>query len=236
MAQQIIAMGGGGFSMEPDNLALDRYVIAQTGQDHPKVCFLGQASGEAEGYILRFYRAFTSLDCRPEHLSLFTPHTADIEDFIMSQHIIYVGGGNTKSMLALWREWKLDEILLKAANNGTVLAGISAGAICWFEAGTTDSIPGKLTVLRCLGYLKGSCSPHYDGEVQRRPTLHRVVASGEIMPGYAFDDGAAGHFVDGTLKHVVSSRPQAKGYRVERVDSQALESVLETRYLLENLG
>src|SRR5262249_8493849 len=127
--QQIIAMGGGGFSMEPDNLALDRYVIQQTGVERPKVCFLGQASGEARDYIINFYKAFTELNCIPSTLSLFQPHTADLAGFLMSQQIIYVGGGNTKSMLALWREWKLDAILLEAANNGTVLAGVSAGAI-----------------------------------------------------------------------------------------------------------
>src|SRR6185295_14542957 len=124
--QHIIAMGGGGFSMEPDNLALDRYVIAQTGKTRPSVCFLSQASGEARDYIINFYRAFNELDCRASHLSMFVPHTADIEGFLTSQDIIYVGGGNTKSMLALWREWDLDLILRMACENGTVLAGVSA--------------------------------------------------------------------------------------------------------------
>lgn len=232
--QQIIAMGGGGFLMEPDNPALDRYVIEQTRQDRPAVCFLSQASAEWPDSIISFYRVFTQLNCFPSHLSLFKPHTAEIEDYLMSQDLIYVGGGNTKSMLALWREWGLDRILKQAAANGTVLTGVSAGAICWFEAGTTDSIPGELTALPCLGYIEGSCSPHYDGEAERRPTFQRMVASGEIAPGYAFDDGAAGHFVDGQLKQVVSSRPGARGYHVERDGSQARESVLETRYLLNS--
>ena len=231
--QQIIAMGGGGFSMEPDNLALDRYILEQTGVEKPRVCFLGQASSEAPGYIVNFYHAFSELDCQPSHLSLFKPHTADIEDFLMSQQVVYVGGGNTKSMLALWREWALDRILRSAAEKGTVLAGLSAGAICWFEEGTTDSVPGELRALPCLGYLKGSCSPHYDGKEERRPNLHRLMAAGEIMPGYAFDDGAAGHFVDGELKCVVSSRPDAKGYRVDLVDGDLVERELDTRYLLE---
>lgn len=231
--QQIIAMGGGGFSMEPDNLALDRYVIEQTGVDRPKVCFLSQASGEARDYIINFYKAFTDLDCRPSHLSLFQPHTNDLTGFLMEQHIIYVGGGNTKSMLALWREWSLDRILLEAGNNGTVLAGISAGAICWFEYSVTDSIPGALTVLPCLGYLSGACTPHYDGEAARRPSLHQAIANDQIIGTYAFDDGAAGHFVDGKLKIVVSSRPNAKGYWVEKVDTEAKETPLETRYLLD---
>lgn len=231
--EQIIALGGGGFSMEPDNLALDRYILAQTTATNPKVCCLGQASAESEDYTLRFYRAFTSLSAHPNHLSLFKPHTADIEDFLLSQNVIYVGGGNTKSMLALWREWNLDSILHKALQNGVILAGISAGSICWFEQGLTDSIPGKLTVLSCLGYLKGSCTPHYDGESARRPTLHQYIESDEILAGYAFDDGCAGHFIDGKLHEVVSSRPNAKGYYVEKRDNKAHEQALNTRYLLK---
>src|SRR5262249_40021418 len=155
--------------------------------------------------------------CRPSWLSLFQPHTSYIESYLMEQDIIYVGGGNTKSMLALWREWKLDTILRKAGDNGTVLAGISAGANCWFECSISDSIPYQWIALPCLGYLKGSCSPHYDGEAERRPVFQRMIGAGEIPSGFAFDDGAAGHFVDGELKGVVSSRPNAKGYRVERV-------------------
>lgn len=229
--QQIIAMGGGGFSMEPDNLALDRYVIAQTSKLNPRVCFLGQAGGESQDYLIRFYKAFSDLGCRPGYLSLFQPHTADLEDFLMEQDIIYVGGGNTKSMLALWRDWGLDRILRKASEHGTVLAGVSAGAICWFEQGLTDSIPGALTALLCLGYLKGSCTPHYDGEAQRRPSLAAMIGGGAMMAGYAFDDGAAGHFVDGVLKGCVSSRPNAKAYWVEPVDGAAGETPLETLYL-----
>ena len=230
--QQIIAMGGGGFSMEPDNLALDRYILQQTTAERPKVCFLSQASCESPDYIINFYRAFTLLGAEPSHLSLFKPHTADIEDFILSQQVIYVGGGNTKSMLALWREWELDRILLKAANEANViLAGISAGAICWFEQATTDSIPGRLTLLRGLGYLEGACSPHYDGEAERRPAYHTLIGSGEIAAGVAFDDGAAGHYVDGALIRVVSSRPNAKGYRVKRTEHGVEEAVLETQYL-----
>lgn len=232
VTQHIIAMGGGGFSMEPDNLALDQYVIEQTGVERPNVCFLPQASGEARDYIINFYKAFTGLDCRPSHLSLFQPHTADIRGFLLEQNVIYVGGGNTKSMLALWREWGLDGILREALEAGVVLAGVSAGAICWFEWCTTDSIPGALTVLPCLGFLPGSCTPHYDGEAERRPTLHHVIAAGDMPAGYAFDDGAAGHFADGELARVVSSRPNSKGYYVECINGAARETALETRYLL----
>ena len=229
--QQIIALGGGGFSVEPENPLLDRYIINQSGKVWPSVCFLPQASGESREYIIKFYTAYNKLDCRASHLSLFEPHTADIEGFLMEQDIIYVGGGNTKSMLALWREWHLDTILLKACRNGTVLAGISAGANCWFEQCTTDSIPGPLTVMDCLGYLAGSCTPHYDGESERKPTVMRVVASGEMVPGFAFDNGAAGHFIDGDLNYCISSRPAAKAYMIDLVDGEVVQTTLDTNYL-----
>ncbi|QPC84364.1 peptidase E [Phototrophicus methaneseepsis] len=232
MALQIIAMGGGGFSMEPDNLALDRYVIQQTDKAQPRVCFLGQASSESQIYIINFYNAFNRLDCKASHLSLFQPHTADIEDFLCSQDIIYVGGGNTRSMLAVWREWGLDTILKTAGANGTVLAGISAGAICWHDYGLTDSIPGRISALKCLGYIEGTCSPHYDGEPERRPAYHEMVRSGEVPAGIALDDGAAVHYMDGERYAVVSSRPDAKGYWLEKQGDTVSETPLETRYLL----
>jgi peptidase E len=229
---QIITMGGGGFSMEPDNLALDRYIVEQSGKPHPKVCLLPQASGESRELILSFYKAFYDLDCRPSWLSFFQPQTADIEGFLMDQDVIYVGGGNTKSMIAIWREWRLNSILRKAGENGTLLAGISAGMNCWFEYALSDSIPGQWIWLPCLGYLAGSCSPHYDGEPGRRPAFERMIGAGEIPDGIALDDGAAGHFVDGQLKQVVSSRPNAKGYQVEKTGDSVRETPLETHYLL----
>jgi dipeptidase E len=236
MALHVVALGGGGFLMEPDNLALDRYLLTQTGQSHPRVAYLPQAAAEHRDMILAFYKAYTSLGAIPSWLSLFQPHTADLESYLCEQDLIFVGGGNTKSMMALWREWGLDRSLRMAGEGGTILAGISAGAICWFDAGTTDSIPGALTTVRGLGYVAGGFSPHYDGEGERRPTTHRMVASGELADAYAMDDGAAGHFVDGVLAEVVSSRPKAQGYRIVRQGDQAVETVLPTRYLLAGTG
>ncbi len=217
--------------MEPDNPLLERYVIEQTGKSRPKVCFLPTASGDADLYVLNFYKAFTALDAVPSYLSLFRPHTADIAGFLMSQDAIYVGGGNTKSMLALWREWQLDVILRQALENGVLLTGLSAGANCWFEYGLTDSIPGNMTALAGLGYLSGSCSPHYDGEAARRPAFQKMIGEGSIPAGIALDDGAGAHYIDGILSHIVTSRPNARGYRVEREDNIAHETALETQYL-----
>jgi dipeptidase E len=228
---QIIAMGGGGFSMEPDNALLDIYFLQQTGKARPKICFIPTASGDSDDYITRFYAAFSKLDCNPSHLSLFKPPTADLESFILEQDAIYVGGGNTRSMLALWREWKLDSFLRKAWETDCVLGGISAGAICWFEQGLTDSIPGKLTPLSCLGFLQGSCAPHYDGEAERRPSFQKLISSKTMKSGIGIDDGAAVHFIGAELKAVVSSRPHVHAYRVCLKDDKIVEEPLPVRHL-----
>ncbi len=225
--RQIIAMGHGGFSLDPENLVLDRYICEQTGKTRPKVCFLPQASGESERYIINFYAAFTRLGAEPSYLSLFRPPTADIASFLLEKDVLYVGGGNTKSMLALWREWGLDAIARQAWEQGIVLAGLSAGAICWFEQGSTDAIPGRLSALGGLGLLPGSCCPHYNGEAERRPSYHRLIAAGEILPGYGVDEGAALHFVDDNLSRVVTSHPDVTAYYVEKVGDEVQERALE---------
>jgi peptidase E len=231
--RQIIAMGGGGFSMEPDNPLLDQFVLEQTGLARPKVCFLPHASDDTLRYIHNFFQAFTRLECRLSSLSLFSPHTSDIRGFLLDQDVIYVGGGNTKSMLALWREWSLDAILREAWEKGVVLAGISAGANCWFEACSTDSFGnGSLRPLNCLGLLPGGFCPHYDGEAQRRPTLQAMVAAREMPDAWACDDGAALHFIDDEMRGAVASRVAARAYRVT-LDPQlgVTETPLATRYL-----
>lgn len=228
---QIIAMGGGGFSMEPENPLLDKYIVEQARKSRPSVCFLPHATDDAVRYVFRFFKAFTQLEVKPTYLSLFTPDTADIESFLMEQDVIYVGGGNTKSMLALWREWSLDKILQKAYENGTVLAGISAGANCWFEQCSTDSIPGRYSMMPCLGIIGGSFCPHYDGEVERRPLLLQMLSEDKIISGYAADDGAAAHFIDGKLAYAVSSRPRSKIYKVGKSGAEVVEEVIETCYL-----
>ena len=218
-------MGGGGFSMEPDNPALDHFVLRLARRENPAVCFLATASGDAESYIENFYAAFRQLPCRPTHAPLFA-RTPDLKTVLLEQDVIYVGGGNTKSMLAVWREWEIPALLRRAWESGTVLAGVSAGAICWFETGVTDSSGTGLYPLQCLGLLPGTCCPHYDGEAERRPALHKLIENGTIDSALALDDGAAAHFINGTLANIVSSRPHARAYRVERVNGHATETVL----------
>ncbi|MFZ4714669.1 MAG: GNAT family N-acetyltransferase [Bacteriovoracaceae bacterium] len=216
MNKQIFAMGGGGFSMERDNPLLDKYVLSLSSKSKPKICFLATASGDAQGYIDRFYNAFKHFNCEPSHLSLFKTQILDFSQFLLSQDIIYVGGGNTKNMLVLWKEWGLDKVLTTAYEKGIVLAGLSAGSICWFEQGMTDSIPGSITKLNCLGLIRGSNCPHYNSELQRRPSYLKMVGENKILGGIATDDGVGLHYVDGHLERVVSSHPDAKAYRLSR--------------------
>jgi dipeptidase E len=228
--RQIIALGGGGFSMEPENPLLDSYILNQSEKENPKICFIPTASGDADNYVERFYDFFKDKKCIPSHLSLFKPPTRDLEGFILEKDIIYVGGGNTKNLLALWKEWGLDTILRKAWDQGIVLAGISAGAICWFEEGLTDSFGDEPAPLTSLGFLKGSVCPHYDGESYRQASYRQFIESNAIKAGFAIDDSVAIHFIDQDIHRIVSSRPTSKAYRVS-YEGTLKEDALPTEYL-----
>jgi dipeptidase E len=232
----IVAMGGGGFSMEPDNPLLDDHILdlARTtrGRQRPRVCFLATASGDTPGYIADFYAAMARRS-EASHLSLFVRTVDDIERHLLDQDVIYVGGGNTENMLAVWRVHGVDRALRAAWESGVVLAGLSAGSLCWFETGTTDSYGAGLAPLSSgLGFLPGSHAPHYDGESTRRPHYQKLIAHGALPAGYAADDGVALVFRGTALDEVVASRPGARAYRVERgPDGRAIETELPTRYL-----
>ncbi|MGD1949390.1 MAG: Type 1 glutamine amidotransferase-like domain-containing protein [Leptolyngbyaceae cyanobacterium] len=238
MASRLIAIGGGGFLMEPENTLLDQYCLDCTGKAVPKVCFMPTASGDLEDFLSRFYTAFSRYSCEPSHLTFFRkPRLGAIplneaEHHLLHQDIIYVGGGNTRAMLAVWREWKIDETLRKAWQSGTLLAGMSAGAICWFDYGGSDSTwVGKLSPLPGLGLIKGSCTPHYDGEPNRRSDFHQLVKNGELPPGVGIDDGAAVLFEGQQVTEVVASRPTATAYQVKLENGQIIEESIKTRYL-----
>jgi peptidase E len=226
-------MGGGGFSMEPGNALLDEFVLSVARAPSPRVCFLPTASGDSELYVARFYRAFSKLDCRPADLQLFQREIDDLEAFLLGQDVIYVGGGNTANLLAVWRVHGVDEILRRAWQEGIVLCGLSAGMNCWFEQSVTDSFDmARLAPLRDgLALLAGSACPHYDGEAERRPTYRRLVAGGELGAGWAADDGAALVFDGEELREVVSSRPNVRAYWVEVAEQRVIESPRSARYL-----
>ena len=227
----IVTMGGGGFSMEPENPLLDEYLLGLTGVARPRVCFVPTASGDSESYVARFTAAFERLDCRPSHLSMFRRDGRDLREFVLEQHLIYVGGGNTANLLAVWRTHGLVDLLREAWARGTVLAGVSAGSLCWFEGGVTDSF-GPLAPLRDgVGFLPGTHCPHYDGEAERRPTYQRLIGEGTLSAGWACDDGAAIRWSGTTFAEAVSSRPEGRVYRVERVGGEVVEEPVEPRRL-----
>ncbi|MDB5321936.1 MAG: peptidase [Phycisphaerales bacterium] len=229
--RHIVAMGGGGFSMEPENPLLDDFILRLTGKRRPRVCFVGTASGDADGYAERFHAAFGNDRALASHLGLFRRTQVDLRAYLMGQDVIYVGGGNTANMLAVWRVHGMDAILRRAWAAGVVMCGVSAGALCWFGGGVTDSYGPLAALDDGLGLLPGSMCPHYDGEAQRRPTYQALVRRGQLAAGYAADDGAGLHFVGRRLAEVVTSRREAAGYRVERVGRRAVETRLEGRYL-----
>ncbi|MEL7473432.1 MAG: peptidase E [Planctomycetota bacterium] len=230
----IVVLGGGGFSdtstPELDDLALSLANVAC-----PRVCFLPTASGDATSYIERFYDAFRPPRAEPSHLGLFSiDPEVDPTRRLLSQHVVYVGGGNTANMLAIWRLHGIDVALRRAWESGVVLCGISAGLLCWFECGVTDSF-GRLDGFDDgLGFLVGSACPHYDGEPQRRPSYHRLIERG-FPAGYAVDDGAALVFRGMNLAECVSARVGATGYRVSLEGPRVREDALNARHLNSTL-
>ena len=220
--------------MEAGNPLLDDYVLSLTGSARPRVCFLPTASGDADHYVVRFYRRFAA-SCDTSHVSLFRRDqgTGGVEEnlasHLLAQDVIYVGGGNVVSLLGTWRAHGLHAVLRRAWRQGVVLCGPSAGSLCWFAEALTafHSAPYRV---QGLGLLPHSNCVHYDAEPQRREEYRHFVGDG-MRPGYAADDGAALHFVGKDLARVVSSRPKALAYRVEPIGGEVVETPLDVEYL-----
>ena len=234
MESHILAIGGGSFFSDP-NKPLERHLLSLSKKAKPKVCFIGTAGGDDKNAVRKFHQSFSEMQCETGHLSLFKAPEGDLRDFVLDQDIIYVGGGNTRNLIVLWKEWNLHKILKEALQAGVILSGVSAGAICWFEQGLTDSVTGKLLPLDGLGFLKGSFCPHYDGEPQRRPAYQKEIADQNLKPGFACDDGAAAHFVNGKLQQFVSSRPSAKAYKLQAVKGGFMEEEIQPVFLPQNM-
>jgi dipeptidase E len=229
--RHIVALGGGGFSDEGPSSKLDDYILSLARKSQPRICFLPTAGGDADSYVVNFYRAFSPRDCQPSDLALFRRTIVDPRPFLLEQDVIYVGGGNTANMLAIWRTHGVDRILHEAWDSGIVLAGTSAGALCWFEAAVTDSFGLGLAGLRDgLGLLAGSACPHYNSEERRRPVYRQLVGSG-FPSGYAIDDNVALHFVDRELAEVVSGAADRSAYEVKREGAAVRERPLKPRIL-----
>jgi dipeptidase E len=218
-------MGGGGFTAGPGDPALDELVLELTGVPRPRVCLLPTAGGDSEHQIRRYYEAFGDRLCEPTHISLFRlgRHPVPLREHLLSQDAIYVGGGSMVNLLAIWRAQGLDHILREAWEAGILLAGLSAGSMCWFEWGVTTS-SGHAAPVPGLGFLPGSNSVHHDSESDRRPVYLEAVRAGEIPPGWAVDDGAALVFHERRLDEVVTARTGARAYEVDRGGEKPLEA------------
>jgi dipeptidase E len=237
----ILAMGGGGFTMEPDNPALDDFVLSlaggvsrepRVGGRDPRICLLPTAGGDSEAQIHRYYATFQDRPCEPTHVSLFRlgDNPVPLREHLLAQDIIYVGGGSMVNLLAIWHVQGLPAILREAWQRGIVLAGLSAGSMCWFEYGITKSV-GHPAIAKGLGFLPGSNSVHYDGEPDRRPVFLEAVRSGAIPGGWGADDGAGLLFRCARMTEAVASRPHARAYHVARTAEGVVEDPIEPRPL-----
>jgi dipeptidase E len=220
-----ILIAGGGFGT-----AFIRYMAELTGKERPRLCYLPTASADSQSGTIHWFQSCAPLDVIPFVQESFISSYSSPqswEDVFLSMDGIVVSGGNTLNQQAIWRAQGIDEVLREAWDRGIVLGGASAGSLCWFEEGTTDSRPRELTKIECLGFLRGSHSPHYDAEAVRRPTYHRLIQSGELKPGYACDNDAGIYFQDNEVRRVVATREGAKAYYVSVVGGKIVEEVLE---------
>jgi dipeptidase E len=219
--------------MEQSSSLLDDYVLSLTGAARPRVCFLPTASGDADHYVVRFYRAFSAARCEPSHISLFRRETGvgDPCAHLLAQDLIYVGGGSLVSLLGTWRAHGLDLALREAWRSGVVLCGGSAGSLCWFAHALSGFHEGPARQIEALGLLPWSNAVHYDAEPGRRDDFHRAIAGG-FPPGYGAGNGAALHFVGTELSEVIGSTPGARAaYVFTDEDGQVAERELPVRYL-----
>ena len=224
-----ILIAGGGFGT-----VFIKYMASLTGKARPRLCYLPTASADRESGIIRWYENCAPLDVVPlVQASFISSYRMDQtwEDVLLSVDGIVASGGNTLNQQAIWHAQGIDEVLREAWNRGIVLGGASAGSLCWFEEGTTDSRPKELTIVKGLGFVRGSHSPHYDAEGERRPTYQRLISLGEMKPGYACDNDAGIYFEDNEVKRVVHTREGAKVYYVSMVGGQVREEALESELI-----
>jgi peptidase E len=235
---RVVAIGGGGFGSTGRDAALDAYIAdlagsGLSGGDRPKICLLPTASGDPKEQISRFNGTFRRLGCQPSHLALFRlgeQPEVEVAEHLLAQDAIYVGGGSLANLLAIWRAHGLDEVLRVAWERGILLCGVSAGSMCWFEAGITRS-HGVPRPSPGMGFLRGSNCVHYANDPARRPRYHEALLAGALPGGWGVPDGTALVFSGGELHEVVSARPDCHAYRVDVVDGELVETLCEARLL-----
>ena len=230
--KQIIAIGGGGFGRQIKDLKIEKYIVNQSKNKNPSICFIPTATGDDQGYIENFYKAFDSLNCKTSHIDFFK-RTIKLDKHIAGQDIVFVGGGNTKSMLAVWREWGLDNILNNAYQNGIIMSGVSAGAICWFNKGITDSWKDHQAILPCLGFVDGVCCPHYDEEPERIPFVSQIINDDLISECIAVEGFCALHLVNDLPKYSVSFGDNKNCFLVNKKDSIICNNQIENTELIQ---
>jgi dipeptidase E len=224
-ATRKILIAGGGFGT-----VFVRYMAELTGKPRPKICYLPTATADSPSSIISWYRTCAPLNVEPSVQESFiasSRQSRSWEEVFLSVDAIVASGGNTLNQQAIWKAQGIDAVLRQAWDRGIVLGGASAGSLCWFEEGTTDSRPKALSTVQCLGFLKGSHSPHYDAEAERRPLYQKLIGSGQMKPGYACDNDAGIYFEDNAVKRVVCTRDGAKAYYVSVVDGKVVERVME---------
>ena len=225
--KQIIAIGGGGFGREIKDLKIEKYIVDQSANTNPSICFIPTATGDDTTYIENFYKTFDSLGCKTSHLDFFK-RTIKLKEHIDDQDIIFVGGGNTKSMLAVWRDWGLDNILKNAYENGTIMSGVSAGAICWFEKGITDSWKDHQSILPCLSFVKGVCCPHYDEEPERIPYVKEILQEKKINKCIAIEGFCALHLINDEPRYSINFGKENKCYEVTHKNSKIIHNQIKS--------
>ena len=227
MTKQIIAIGGGGFGRDPGKGIIEDYILKQSKKEKPNICFIPTATGDNEKYKENFYSTFSKLICNATHLDFFK-RTPDLENLIQDQDVIFVGGGNTKRMLAVWKDWGLDIFFKSAYEKGVVMSGVSAGAICWFEKGITDSWSDDLYIMECLGFVKGNCCPHYEEEIDRRPAVKKFLSEQLISSCIAIEGESALHIKDGKVFASVAFSKAKKSYMVSLENTRIIETQFDS--------
>jgi dipeptidase E len=235
---RILAIGGGGFLMEDGPSPIDRYVLRLTGQEKPRICFVGTPSGDLPEHVSKFYTAFDASICTRSHLAFFRPKEVgsldlfSLQNTLLEQDVIYVGPGNTRAALAVWRNWGVDQILKQAYSNGVLMCGMSAGAMCWFEQALTDSYwQADYEALPGLGFLAGACGVHYQSDPMRQERLLEATRLGKVVASIAIDDEAAVLFENGALTEVVAWRADAAACRVSNQCGRVVEDRLPATLL-----
>ena len=227
-SRKIFAWGGG------TDKAIANYLLKLIGKENPKVCFVPAATGDSVVSITNWYALMEGLPMRPHVMKVYINSYSTKESFeemLMKMDAVYVGGGNTLNMMAIWKAQGIDVALRKAYEAGVLMCGASAGSLCWFENGTTDSRPKELSVVQCLGWLKHSHCPHYNAEEQRRPLYHKLIQSKELSAGYACDNQSGIYFENETLVRCVTSSASSKSYFVELKDGKIVEQELKAELI-----